>query len=797
MLPSKKKDPADDSIDGDFSGAEDYSRIYANGPDFAFNNSAPSGGFGIARAPGHPNSSTVPADSSAVPTDTSAVPAPTHTADALIDYGFSSVDNFSRVGADSFDFAFSHYSYGVSAVMSMYFGGFYTAPRHWASHTISVNISELTAPEQALATTALKQWADVAPLTFTFTDGPADITYVDSGSGNIATMIDTVPVSSSDGLLHAETIDISTDWFNNDGGALDGLTGIDSYDFQTYLAATGRALGLNNQGGTDTYTNADPVDPNAIIFGFGGHYIDSWQFPVTSYFPNRGYTISPDTAGIKAIQSLYGATDARPGDTVYGFHSTAGAIYDFASYTGLGTPYFTIYDTGGTNTLDASGFAMGQVIDLNYGSSSSIGGGFRNVTIYTTTKVQNAIGGSGDDLIIPNQSLVSTLTGGGGNNIFEGTFSTLSGDTVTDMHAGDRIRFIDGTAVYGFGFKRDGATLTYANINGLHSLTLSNSPAGHFVPTPFWPDGPAIDLVLMNPTSTSDFSDSGTSDILWRGGDGTLVDWTMNDGKMVGSSTLAAAPDSTSSIAAIADFNGDGHSDILWRTTDGTLVEWKMNGSTIESDRIVGHADPSWSIAGAADFDGDGHADLLWRNSDGRLVEWSATGDSAISLTPDPSWNIAGIGDFDGDGKSDILWRNANGTLGLWSMDGASITREETLGAAPDASWRVAGIGDFNGDGKSDILWRNDNGTLGEWLMDGAEIMGVGAIAAAPDASWSLVQVGDFNGDGKSDLLWRQDTTGTTVDWLMDGARIASNQTIATSSDGSWQIQAKPTNSAV
>src|SRR5207245_1435319 len=103
-------------------------------------------------------------------------------------------DNFSSVGANSFDFAFSHYSYASSVEFTFYFGGFYNAPRQWASHTISVNISELTAPEQALATTALKQWADVAPLTFPFTDGPADITYVDSGSGNIATMIDTVPV---------------------------------------------------------------------------------------------------------------------------------------------------------------------------------------------------------------------------------------------------------------------------------------------------------------------------------------------------------------------------------------------------------------------------------------------------------------------------------------------------------------------------------------------------------------------------------------------------------------------------
>jgi serralysin len=687
----------------------------------------------------------------------------------------------------------------------------------WSSNTISVNIDDLTAPEQQLAVAALSQWASVAPLTFTFTSGAADITYVDSGAGLIATTTDTVAPSGEN--LQAETVDISTSWFNSDGGTMDGRTGFGSYDFQTYLAQTGIALGVggvahygitivNPDGST---TTPAPTITNSLADS-NYEYLQNSVLSRHSQYNFGGssndYVVSPQQDDVKAIQSLYGAAVTRPGDTTYGFHSTAGAIYDFATYAGYGAPAFTIYDSGGNNTLDASGYATNQVIDLEGGSWSSIGGYVNNVFIYGTTTIQNAVGGSGDDLIIANPDAKGTLTGGGGDDIFEGTFAGLSGDTITDMSAGDRIRFIDPSAFYGFGFERTGTTLTYAGIDGLHSLTLSNSPAGHFVPTPFQADdqhghsGTAIDLLLTNPTSTSDFSDTGFSDILWRGQDGSLVDWGMRDGKIVSNKLLDATPGPSWSIAEIADFNGDGHSDILWRNTDGTLVDWSMNSSSIWSAQTIGQADPSWSIIGAADLNGDGHADLLWRNVDGQLSAWLMNGPGAIdkeaiSATPDASWSVAGVGDFNGDGHSELLWRKTDGTLAMWSMNGADVARSQVLSAAPDASWSVAGIGDFNGDGNADILWRNNNGSLVEWLMNGSQIAASQSISVSPDASWSIAQIGDFNGDGKSDLLWRQSGSGTLAEWLLDGAQITSSPVIGATPDSSWQVQAKPTNAAV
>jgi len=44
------------------------------------------------------------------------------------------------------------------------------------------------------------------------------------------------------GAITSATVDISSDWITNDGGALDGKTGIDSYGYQTYIHEIGHAL---------------------------------------------------------------------------------------------------------------------------------------------------------------------------------------------------------------------------------------------------------------------------------------------------------------------------------------------------------------------------------------------------------------------------------------------------------------------------------------------------------------------------------------------------------------------------
>src|SRR4029453_13288067 len=113
---------------------------------------------------------------------------------------------------------------------------------------------------------------------------------------------------------------------------------------------------------------------------------DSQQYSVMSYFDESatganagGFADTPMLFDIYALQQLYGANMAtRAGNTTYGFGSPAGSVYDFAVNT---TPALCIWDGGGIDMLNASGFSQNQTIDLNSGAFSHIGGLTSNVSI--------------------------------------------------------------------------------------------------------------------------------------------------------------------------------------------------------------------------------------------------------------------------------------------------------------------------------------------------------------------------------------------------------------------------------
>src|SRR5437879_6856196 len=123
-------------------------------------------------------------------------------------------------------------------------------------------------------------------------------------------------------------------------------------------------------------------------------------------------------ADIYAAGSIYGAaTSTRTGDTVYGFNSNAGAVFNFGNYTSA--PALTIYDSSGNDTLDCSGYSAAQTIDLHPGAFSSVGGLVNNIGIALNATLEKAIGGSGSDTLIASNS-GCTLAGGSGNDTLIG-----------------------------------------------------------------------------------------------------------------------------------------------------------------------------------------------------------------------------------------------------------------------------------------------------------------------------------------------------------------------------------------
>jgi Ca2+-binding RTX toxin-like protein len=242
------------------------------------------------------------------------------------------------------------------------------------------------------------------------------------------------------------------------------------YAWQAITHEIGHSLGLDHPG---DYNASDDNDgdgqPDPITYeGDAYFYQDSNQYTIMSYFPGNvtgqaavnwdtGYfvdTQTPQVHDILAVQNVYGADyTTRAGNTVYGFHSTADRdIFDFTKNK---IPVLTIWDGGGKDTLDLSGFNADNIIDINEGAFSSAGDKLTsdqkaywgeyfgittdaewadffannglgpdgrpvdNIAIAYGAKIENAVGGSGNDTMIGN-ALNNVLTGNGGNDLLAG-----------------------------------------------------------------------------------------------------------------------------------------------------------------------------------------------------------------------------------------------------------------------------------------------------------------------------------------------------------------------------------------
>ena len=673
--------------------------------------------------------------------------------------------------------------------------------------TITVNISSLNAAEQTLALAALQDWSDIIGVHFQQVTTGGQIKFSDTEDTSNPGPIAQTDAQWSNGIISSSNVQISTSWVNQYG------TGLDTYSFQTYIHEIGHALGLGHAGeynGNATYST-DALFAN-----------DAWSTTVMSYFSQRentyfsgqGFTrnfvMTPMDADVVAMQQLYGlSTTTRTGNTTYGFNSNAdNSIYHADLYPNAA---YTIFDSGGTNTLDYSGFSANQLINLNPETFSNIGGSVGNVTIARGTLIQNAIGGSGNDTIIGNSANdvltggpgADTLTGGTGNDIFSDTKSGHNGDTITDFHAGDTILFTDAT-LNNFTFSLSGHTLNYSG----GSMTLTTLPTGTLDASAA--PGGGVDLALA-PTVTfsvggqGDFNGDGRTDVFWENNNGTVTDWLAQpDGTFAGNTNFLTQVPTDWHVVGVGDFNGDGRSDILWQTGTGVVTDWlgQPNGSFVSNQQNLStQVDSTWHVVGTGDFNGDGRMDVLWQNTSGAIVDWlgqpngAFAGNNASFTTAfNSSWHVAGTGDFNGDGITDILWRNDDGTVTDWlgQPNGSFVSNQQNVSTMVDSSWHIVGTGDFNGDGIDDVLWQNTSGAIVDWLgqRNGAFAGNNASFTTAFDSSWHVAGTGDFNGDGIDDILWRNDN-GTVTEWFgqPNGSFVSNQQHLSTLVPTDWHVE--------
>ncbi|MEQ8897715.1 MAG: M10 family metallopeptidase [Roseovarius sp.] len=324
---------------------------------------------------------------------------------------------------------------------------------------ITVNITGLTPEGQELARQALAAWEMVADIRFQEVTGSADITFDDNDSGAYSTSV------VSGGRILSSRVNVSQSWIDTYGPT------VDSYAYQAYVHEIGHALGLGHQG---------DYNGNAIYGQDAVFANDSWQISIMSYFSQ---TENPTTtasyaflgtammADIVAIQTLYGAPgagSATAGDTVYGANNTLGGHLGtvFAAIAGASVPASliagnglaaTIYDTGGTDTIDLSASPADNRLDLRPEQFSDIGGLIGNLGIARGTIIENAAMGDGDDHVTGNaadnrllgRGGEDTLLGGDGDDLIKGGGAddlieggagndTLRGQNgVDEIHGGD------------------------------------------------------------------------------------------------------------------------------------------------------------------------------------------------------------------------------------------------------------------------------------------------------------------------------------------------------------------------
>lgn len=453
-----------------------------------------------------------------------------------------------------------------------------------------------------------------------------------------------------------EEIWLNSTWSTHDQDA-DMYFG--GYGFETYMHEIGHSLGLSHPGTYDavggttiTYANsAEFAQDNrqyTIMSYFGGYQLGSgWQQDGT--YSDWYYSETPMLDDIAAIQAIYGAdTTTRLGNTTYGFNNNSGRdVYDFNIDT---HPIFAVWDAGGNDTLDASGYAVAQRIDLRAGTYSDIGGMVNNIAIAFGVTIENAVGGSGNDTITGNDA-DNTIRPGRGNDTIDGGLGT---DTVVfaGVRAAYTITDLGGSSARVVG--PDGTdTLTNVEL-----FQFDNQTVG-------WPP-PRPDLDALNLAFSSTSLHLNVA---------TTVSYTLSN---LGS---AASPASTVGFYQSADNVFDA-SDVLVATRPiGALA---AGASINDSFALTLTNEGSYFIIAVADYSG-------------AIVEGSETNNASNAVQVTVSANHAPVITSDGGGDAATIGIDENTSavtrVTASDQDAGTTFSYAIIGGADQALFQVGASG--------------------------------------------------------------------------------------------------------
>ena len=673
------------------------------------------------------------------------------------------------------------------------------------------NFASFSDAQRDAAREAMQGWDDVVAVSFREVSADeADMNFGNLASAPTTQAYARIPTAALDASTGGQIREIGGDTWISASQASNFQLDEGGYGLQTLAHEIGHSIGISHPG---AYNAAPGL---SITYAVNAEYAqDTRAYTIMSYFEGSSiagtrhfdfnisttvYAGTPLIHDILVAQRIYGADmTTRTGDTVYGFNSTADR--DAFDFTKTPAPIAAIWDAGGVDTIDASGYATEQLIDLTPGSLSSIGGvtfdtapsyeqvlanrtaagmsntGYTRATydanmaalkanpevgrlvdnfgIAYGVTIENAIGGSGNDTLVGND-VANVLNGGGGLDVASYRYATtsISGSLVTNIVTG---------------MHATGDTLV--SIEGLEGGSAADTLEGN--------DGANV------------LSGLGGADVLTGlGGDDTLVGGAgadMLDGgegfDTASFRNAAAAVIVTVSDSGVISANGDGVGDTYAsiEAVEGSSFADTITGGA-KGDTLSGLAANDTVDGGAGDdrLSGGIGNDLLIGGAGADAIDGGSgtdtvsfrTAAAGVTMTIDDAGAVSASGDGAGDSYTAI--EAVEGSALADSMTGGALADvmsgfdgDDQLsgGAGNDTLNGGNGIDTIDGGANNDTI---DGGSANDTLLGGAndDVLIGGAGADALDG-----------GDGFDTASYRSAAAAVTV-------TIGATGTITVTGDG-------------
>ncbi|MDO1559002.1 M10 family metallopeptidase C-terminal domain-containing protein [Brevundimonas sp. 2R-24] len=467
----------------------------------------------------------------------------------------------------------------------------------------ATDYSRFTEAQIIVALASFQAWSDVANITFsrvgTGTSGEG--AYADNATILLANYANGQSGAAAFAFLPGGTGagDAAGDVWVNISQTNNSTLTLLGYGTQTMTHEIGHAIGLRHPGAYNASEGGGPI----TYAGQAEYYEDSRQYTVMSYFDetNTGaqfgarWAAAPLLDDISAAQRLYGANlTTRTGDTTYGFNSNTDRGWYSASAS-TDKLIFAVWDAGGNDTFDFSGYSEDGTIDLRQTAFSSVGGLVGNVSIALGAAIENAIGGSGAETIWGNSGN-NSLRGNGGNDTIDGGLGT---DTA--VFSGNRDQYtitVNGQTVTVTG--PDG-TDTLTNVEFLQfadTLIAAGTTGGLNVA------GDTLNNVITGTAFGDTLRGLGGNDTL-NGGDGDdILDGGRGTDTLSGGAGVDTASYSTARAGVTVDLSVTVAQNTGASTGSDTLSSIENLIGSAFSDTLTGDA-------GANEINGNGGIDVL------------------------------------------------------------------------------------------------------------------------------------------------------------------------------------------